>query len=97
VAATRQRGPVRAGAMGDLEGMLKTLIHDYDYIHISVGVFGNLLFVIGSVLFFPSLHHFEDIGIWMFIFGSFMMFVGALGEALKKLWVDDNGGEAGTG
>jgi hypothetical protein len=67
--------------------MLRTLINDYDYIHISIGVCGNLLVVVGSVLFFPDLHQFETLGVWMFIFGSFMMFIGALGEALKKILV----------
>jgi hypothetical protein len=32
--------------------MMRTLVKEYEHIHTTIGIVGNLLFVVGSVLFF---------------------------------------------
>ena len=66
--------------------MLKTLVRDYEWIHVSLGLFGNLCFFVGSVLFLPALEPWKLTGVWLFIVGSFCMLVGAVGRALVDLW-----------
>lgn len=72
---------------------LKTLVQDYGWIHTGIGVVGNIAFFVGSVFFLPSLAEAEvagitwkTAGVWLFIFGSFLMLVGAAGELLVKLY-----------
>ena len=36
---------------------------------------GGILFVLGSVLFFPAFSHYQDIGVWLFIIGSILYLV----------------------
>ncbi len=64
---------------------LRKLVHDFRWFHIAVGLFGNLLFVVGSVLFLPTMKAWQTAGVWMFITGSALMFLGALGELLKQV------------
>ncbi|MEJ2411211.1 MAG: YrhK family protein [Novosphingobium sp.] len=44
-----------------------------------------MLFVLGSILFLPSMRVWQTFGAWMFIAGSALMLVGALGELLKQV------------
>ncbi len=60
-----------------------TFLKDFQWIHTTVGVLGNLLFVIGSVLFLWEST--KTIGVWIFIVGSSFMFVGSLGSAAVKI------------
>jgi len=69
---------------------LKTLVKDYGWVHLSLGLFGNVAFFIGSILFLPALEPYKVIGVWLFIGGSFLMMVGSLGQFLVSLW--SNGG-----
>ena len=69
-----------------MNGEIRTLVQDYEWIHTSVGLLGNLLFVIGSVLFLPSFDAWQTAGVWLFIAGSFLMFIGALGDLAVKLY-----------
>jgi hypothetical protein len=64
---------------------LRTLVRDYEWIHVSVGLVGNFCFFVGSVLFLPALERWKIAGIWLFIVGAFFMLVGALGRALVDL------------
>lgn len=61
---------------------LQRLVSDYEWFHTGVGILGNLMFFVGSVLFLfePA----RTAGVWLFIVGSFGMLVGSLGEAVIK-------------
>ncbi|MBP5856352.1 YrhK family protein [Marivibrio halodurans] len=72
---------------------LKILVKDFGWIHLSLGLGGNLAFFVGSVFFLPSLEAFKLAGIWLFIIGSFFMLIGALGELLVRLWREEDEGE----
>jgi membrane-bound ClpP family serine protease len=62
---------------------LAKLIRDYEWVHLTLGVTGNALFVVGSVFFlFEAL---MTAGTWLFIFGSALMLVGATCNALIKI------------
>lgn len=62
--------------------MLGALVQRYPHVHLGIGLLGNALFVTGSVLFMTKR---PDIGLWFFLVGSSGMFVGTLGEVLRKL------------
>ena len=64
---------------------LTTLLHDFGWIHRGIGLIGNLTFLLGSILFLPSFSSLQTAGVWLFIGGSALMFVGALGEFLISL------------
>ncbi|MBK61815.1 MAG: hypothetical protein CL575_02535 [Altererythrobacter sp.] len=64
---------------------LQTLLHDFGWIHRGIGMIGNLTFVLGSILFLPSFSSLQTIGVWLFIGGSALMFIGALGEFVVSL------------
>lgn len=62
--------------------VMRAVIRDYQYIHISLGLIGNAAFFVGSVFFlYDSL---MTTGTWLFIFGSFGMLIGSIGEAVVK-------------
>ncbi|MFC4358187.1 YrhK family protein [Halobium salinum] len=61
---------------------LRVLVQEYEWIHLSLGILGNVLFFVGSVLFlFESVTRLD---IYTFIVGSFLMLVGAVGKALVR-------------
>ncbi|MCP1169202.1 YrhK family protein [Limimaricola litoreus] len=73
---------------------IRTLVQDYEWIHLSLGLFGNVAFLVGSVLFLPMFEgqspswtemDWKTLGVWLFIIGTFFMFIGALGNLLVKL------------
>lgn len=66
--------------------MLRKLVHEYQYIHLGLGLVGNLMFVIGSVLFFERFQRWHTVAVWLFVLGSTNMFVGAAGRAAKELY-----------
>jgi hypothetical protein len=65
--------------------MIRTLVQDYEHIHTTIGISGNLLFVVGSVLFFKAFNHFYTLAVWLFVIGSIFMFIGALGGGLHRI------------
>ncbi|MGR3464377.1 YrhK family protein [Limimaricola sp.] len=76
---------------------IQTLVKDYEWIHLSLGLFGNVAFLVGSVLFLPAFEghgltwawidvEWKTVGVWLFIVGAFFMFVGAFGNLLVKLY-----------
>ncbi|MFC6724397.1 YrhK family protein [Halobium palmae] len=64
------------------ESALSVFVQEYEWIHLSLGILGNVLFFVGSVLFlFDSVTRLD---IYTFIVGSFLMLVGAVGKALVR-------------
>jgi hypothetical protein len=55
-------------------------VQDYEWIHTGIGLVGNLLFFVGSVLFLWEST--QQTGVWLFIFGAGAMFVGSIGRGL---------------
>ncbi|NCP19758.1 MAG: hypothetical protein GW855_11440 [Erythrobacter sp.] len=68
-----------------MSGTLRLIVKDYGWIHTSIGLIGNVLFVIGSVLFLPSFSSLQTLGVWLFIVGSFLMMIGAAGQLGVKI------------
>lgn len=66
--------------------MVRTLVQDYEYIHTGVGILGNLLFVVGSVLFFKAFEHYYTLAVTLFVAGSAFMLIGSLGNGLRRWW-----------
>lgn len=61
---------------------VQEIVRDYEWFHTMVGIFGNVTFFVGSVLFlFEPL---KRAGIWLFIVGAFGMLVGSIGAALVR-------------
>jgi hypothetical protein len=55
-------------------------IREFPAVHLAIGVVGNVIFFVGSVLFIW--HVTEVVAIWLFIIGSFGMMLGAVGQAV---------------
>ena len=58
----------------------KSFIREFPAVHLAIGVIGNVIFFVGSVLF--VWHSTEAVAIWLFIIGSFGMMLGAIGQAV---------------
>ena len=66
--------------------MIRTLVQDYERVHIAIGIIGNLLFVVGSVLFYKAFEQYYTLAVSLFVIGSAFMLVGSLGNGLRRLW-----------
>jgi hypothetical protein len=54
----------------------------FEWIHISLGIFGNIAFLIGSIFFlWESL---KTAGVWLFILGSLGMLIASIGSAIVQ-------------
>ncbi len=54
----------------------------FEWIHTSLGILGNMAFLVGSIFFlWESL---KTAGIWLFILGSLGMLISSVGSALVK-------------
>ncbi|AOL24828.1 YrhK-like protein [Erythrobacter litoralis] len=62
--------------------IIRLIVRDYGWIHRGMWLAGNLAFVVGSVLFLPRFEPWKVTGVWLFIIGAALMFVGALGQFL---------------
>lgn len=62
---------------------LGAVLSDFPWVHLALGLFGNTLFVVGSVLFFWEST--KTLGIWLFVFGSSGMLLGSVGELLVRV------------
>ena len=60
-----------------------TLLRDYEWVHLTLGLIGNVCFVVGSAFFLYETLKIE--GTWLFIIGSSGMLIGAVGSAVVKL------------
>ena len=65
--------------------MIRTLVQDYEHVHTAIGIVGNLLFVVGSVLFYKAFDQYYTLAVTLFVFGSVFMFVGAVGSGLRRM------------
>ncbi|HZL80505.1 MAG TPA: YrhK family protein [Demequina sp.] len=65
--------------------MIRTLVLDYEHVHIAFGVAGNLLFVVGSVLFYKAFDQYYALAVSLFVVGSAFMLAGSLGSGLRRL------------
>lgn len=65
---------------------VKMLVRDFGWIHLSIGAFGNAMFFVGSILFLPQYEPYKTLGVWLFILGSLLMLVGAVGRLLVDIW-----------
>lgn len=68
---------------------LREFFDHFEWVHITLGLIGNFLFFIGSILFFYA--SLETAGVWLFVIGSLLMFVGSCGDALVKYAHKKNG------
>lgn len=59
------------------------VLSDFPWVHLGLGLFGNTLFVVGSVLFFWEST--KTLGVWLFVFGSSGMLLGSVGELLVRI------------
>ncbi|EFL10025.1 predicted protein [Streptomyces sp. AA4] len=59
---------------------VKSFVREFPTIHLVVGVLGNVIFFVGSVLFLSAST--ELLAIWLFIIGSLGMMLGAIGQAV---------------
>lgn len=64
---------------------IKTLVNDYGWIHLGLGLLGNTAFLVGSVLFLPAFETYRTLAVWLFIGGALLMWVGAVGHLLVNL------------
>ena len=68
--------------------------HDLPWVHLSIGAFGNLAFVVGSLFFLsPTL---TRLGTWLFVVASWGMFIGACGEIMVRYESRKRAREAGA-
>ena len=69
-------GPHRSRRLGEF-------LRAFPWIHLGIGLFGNSLFFIGSILFFWQ--SVKTIAVWIFVLGSLGMLLGSLGELLVRV------------
>lgn len=69
---------------GSMFKALRTIVRDYEWIHISLGIIGNVAFFVGSILFLRQFNAWQETGVWLFIVGSFLMLIGGIGQALVR-------------
>lgn len=59
---------------------LSAFVRRFPQVHVGLGLLGNALFVIGSILFLTP---YRDLATYAFIAGSAGMFIGSLGKVLR--------------
>jgi len=69
-----------------MKRFIKTLVQDYGWIHTTIGAIGNFVFFIGSIFFLPSFDGWLTTGVWLFIFGSLLMMLGAIGDIFVRVY-----------
>ena len=62
---------------------LGTALRDFPWVHLGLGLTGNALFVVGSVMFFWD--SVKTLAIWLFVLGSLGMLIGSVGELLVRV------------
>ena len=59
------------------------MLRDFPWVHLAMGLFGNALFLAGSIMFFWE--SVKTIAIWLFVLGSLGMLLGSVGELLVRI------------
>lgn len=67
---------------------IKRFVNDFEWVHTLIGICGNTLFFVGSLLFLSEAT--KDIGVWTFIVGSAFMLIGSIGSAIVQLSGDQD-------
>lgn len=62
---------------------LRSLLREYEWVHLTLGILGNTCFVIGSFLFLSDST--RTLGTWLFVAGSSGMWIGTTGSAIVSL------------
>jgi hypothetical protein len=62
---------------------LGAVLRDFPWVHLGLGLGGNVLFFVGSVLFFWRTT--MTVAIWIFVFGSLGMLIGSVGQLLVRV------------
>lgn len=62
---------------------IKRFVNDFEWVHTLIGICGNTLFFVGSLLFLSEST--KHIGVWTFIIGSAFMLIGSVGSAIVQL------------
>jgi hypothetical protein len=81
----RRRRGARTTAANFLKNRLKPLqefVRHFEWIHISLGIFGNLAFLVGSIFFLWETM--KTAGVWLFIVGSLGMLISSIGSAIVQ-------------
>ena len=61
---------------------LRELVREYEWIHLTLGMLGNLFFFVDSVLFlFETV---KVLDVWAFVVGSLLMLVRSVGNVLAR-------------
>lgn len=67
---------------------LREFVQEYEWVHLTLGMLGNLLFFVGSVLFlFETV---KVLDIWAFVVGSFLMLIRSVGNVVVREVQDDS-------
>lgn len=70
-----------------LRARFAALVEQFHWLHLTLGMIGNVSFFVGSVMFlFEPL---KTAGIWLFIVGSFGMLMSTVGDAVVRHRGDD--------
>lgn len=68
-----------------MPNLIRLIIDDYGWIHLAIGLAGNVFFFAGSILFLPVFEELQPFPIWLFVLGSGLMLIGAVGRLLVSL------------
>jgi 4-hydroxybenzoate polyprenyltransferase len=63
--------------------LLREFLLDFPWLHVGLGLVGNIAFVAGSIMFFYD--SLKTPAIWLFIVGSFGMLIASLGQLFVKI------------
>jgi len=58
-------------------------LHDFPWVHLGLGLGGNTLFFVGSIMFF--FESVKTLAIWLFVIGSLGMLLASIGELLVRI------------
>ncbi len=67
---------------------IQEFVHNYSWIHTGLGIFGGIVFFIGSIMFLSS--DWVYWGTWLFIIGSLGMVIDSVGDAVLKWRHEDH-------